>query len=168
MESMIDDMLGLARAGKAVTTTSECSLADSVEDVWETVQTDGAELDCRVGETTVEADPVRLFQALENLFRNALDHNDPPLTLRVGTFNANSGHTHADTPTGMYIEDDGRGITVDERDDIFEHGYTTNEDGNGYGLSVVQHIVDAHDWEIRVTDGTDGGARFEIVGIGPD
>jgi signal transduction histidine kinase len=46
-----------------------------------------------------------------------------------------------------------------------EHGYTTNQDGSGYGLSVVRHIVDAHGWEIHVTDGTDGGTRFEISGI---
>ena len=168
MESIIDDMLRLARARKAVETTETCSLAELVEETWETVQTDGAELESRVGETTVEADPVRLFQVLENLFRNALDHNDSPLTLRVGTFDANSEPAHADTPTGLYIEDDGRGIPEDKRDDIFEHGYTTNQDGNGYGLSIVRHIVEAHDWDIRVTDGTDGGARFEIVGLGSD
>lgn len=168
MESIIDDMLQLARVGDDIETTETCSLAELVEEVWETVETDDAELDCRVGETTVEADPVRLFQALENLFRNALDHNDSPLTVRVGTLKPHREIADADAPTGFFIEDDGHGIDEDEQDEIFEHGYTTRQGGNGYGLSIVRYIVDAHDWEIRVTEGTDGGARFEIVGIEAD
>lgn len=49
--------------------------------------------------------------------------------------------------------------------DIFETGYSTNQDGTGFGLNIVQHIVSAHDWEIAVAEGTDGWARFEITGV---
>jgi signal transduction histidine kinase len=167
MESRIDDILRLARAGAEVEATSKCSLGDLAEEVWESVETDGAELDCRVGDTTVRADPARLFRVLENLFRNTLDHNDAPPTVRIGTFDSSGDPANADRPAGFFVEDDGCGIADEERDAIFEHGYTTNRNGNGYGLSIVRSIVEAHGWEIRVTDGTDGGARFEITGIEP-
>ena len=66
---------------------------------------------------------------------------------------------------GFYIEDDGPGIPADEREEVFEAGYSRSADGTGFGLSIIQRVVDAHGWQIRVTDGSDGGARFEITGV---
>ncbi|CCQ32263.1 ATP-binding protein [Halorhabdus tiamatea] len=66
---------------------------------------------------------------------------------------------------GFYVADDGPGIPVEEREDVFETGYSTNEDGTGFGLSIVQQIVESHHWEIRLTAGAEGGARFEITGV---
>jgi signal transduction histidine kinase len=166
MEMITDGMLRLARAGEDVDTTDECSLAELAEEVWQTLPTDGAELDSRAGDTTIEADEVRLFQLFENLFRNALEHTESPLTVRVGTLPESDELGDTPNRVGFFIEDDGSGIPDNDRDAIFEHGYTTNDDGTGYGLSVVRQIVDAHGWEIHLTDGTDGGARFEITGVG--
>ncbi|MBB6644919.1 PAS domain-containing protein [Halobellus ruber] len=56
-------------------------------------------------------------------------------------------------------------LIEDERDNVFDAGYTTTEEGTGFGLSIVKQVVDAHDWEIRVTEGTDGGARVEIIDL---
>ena len=36
---------------------------------------------------------------------------------------------------------------------------------NGFGLRIVRQIADAHGWDVRVTDGDDGGARFEFSGV---
>jgi signal transduction histidine kinase len=168
METITDGMLTLARAGEDVDTIKECSLAELAEEVWEALPTDGAELDSRAGDTTIEADQVRLFQLFENLFRNALEHTESPLTVRVGTLPESNELGDGSNRVGFFIDDDGSGIPDNDRDAIFEHGYTTNDDGTGYGLSVVRQIVDAHGWEIHVTDGTDGGARFEITGVGAD
>lgn len=66
---------------------------------------------------------------------------------------------------GFYVEDDGPGILEAQRDDVFEAGYSTTVDGTGFGLNIVAEIVDAHGWEIRVADGSDSGARFEILGV---
>jgi signal transduction histidine kinase len=44
---------------------------------------------------------------------------------------------------------------------VFDYNYTAS-DGTGFGLAIVQEIVKAHGWEITVTDGTTGGAQFEI------
>jgi signal transduction histidine kinase len=45
---------------------------------------------------------------------------------------------------------------------VFRPGFTTSDDGTGYGLQIVRTIVDAHGWECTIAEGTDGGARFEI------
>jgi signal transduction histidine kinase len=66
---------------------------------------------------------------------------------------------------GFVVEDDGCGIPADERGDIFESGYSTASDGTGFGLAIVQDIVEAHDWEVTVTESDEGGARFEITGV---
>lgn len=168
METITNGMLRLARAGEDVDTTDECSVAELAQEVWETLQTDGAELDSRAGDTTIEADQVRLYQLFENLFRNALEHTESPRTVRIGTLPESDEHVDGHDRVGFFVEDDGSGIPDNNRDAIFEHGYTTSDDGTGYGLSVVRQIVDAHGWEIHVTDGTDGGARFEITGVGAD
>jgi K+-sensing histidine kinase KdpD len=47
-----------------------------------------------------------------------------------------------------------------------EHGFTTTEDGTGFGLSTVETICRAHGRDIRL-DGGERGARFEITGTGP-
>lgn len=67
---------------------------------------------------------------------------------------------------GFYVEDDGPGISEDERNDVFEMGYSTREGGIGFGLAIARQVATAHDWKIRVTDGLEGGARFEITGVG--
>lgn len=66
---------------------------------------------------------------------------------------------------GFYVEDDGPGIPVADRERVFDHGVSTTEHGTGYGLSIVRTIVGAHGRDIRVIDAADGGARFEITGL---
>ena len=65
---------------------------------------------------------------------------------------------------GFYVEDDGPGIPEDERDEVFAHGYSTQRGGSGFGLAIVEAIADAHEWDVSVGEGADGGARFEVTG----
>jgi signal transduction histidine kinase len=37
------------------------------------------------------------------------------------------------------------------------------QDGSGFGLAIVERIVDAHGWDVRIDEGAAGGARIEIV-----
>lgn len=59
----------------------------------------------------------------------------------------------------------GPGIPEKTRARIFEAGYTTAEEGTGYGLRIVKEVADAHDWDITVTETDNGGARFEITDV---
>lgn len=47
---------------------------------------------------------------------------------------------------GFYIEDDGPGISAEALDDVFEAGFSTSDEGTGFGLSIVKQVVDAHGW----------------------
>lgn len=80
------------------------------------------------------------------------------VTVTIGSF---------DDGTGIFVADDGCGIPDDRREEVFEHGYSTNEDGTGFGLAIIEEIAAAHGWNPRVTDAADGGARFEFEGVTP-
>jgi len=157
MGDIIDDALTLAREGKAVTETEPVALEAVVEDAWSNVDTADATLE-RTGSVELEADRDRLLTVFENLVRNSLDHgkDGEQLTIRVGPL---------DGGRGFYLEDDGVGIPSDERETVFEHGYTTSSEGTGLGLSIVRDIVRGHGWSIAATESDDGGARFEVTDV---
>ena len=69
-----------------------------------------------------------------------------------------------DDGRGFFVADDGRGIPADERERVFERGYTTDPDGTGFGLAIVETIVEAHGWSVTAVESEDGGVRFEITG----
>jgi PAS domain S-box-containing protein len=165
MDQLIDDLLQLARQGQTVNETTQEDLRVVAEEAWSLVEAPDADLTVE-GEMAVEADRDRLQQALENLFRNATDHVGEDVSLLVEPLE-----------DGFAVEDDGPGIPVEEQDQVFEYGHTTDEDGTGFGLAIIKEIVEAHGWDIRVMngdmahssqddDGTEyGGARFEITGV---
>ncbi len=150
MNELIEDVLQLARQGQPIDETEPIDLREIAESSWE--MTDSEEATLVVSEDPeIEADPDRLRQLFENLFRNSLEHGSPAVTVTVGSLE-----------NGFYVEDDGLGIPEEIREDVFGSGFTTNEGGTGFGLAIVKEIVDAHGWTIRVTEGGEGGARFEI------
>jgi len=158
MDTMIETLLAMARAGN-IDTSALVEVEQAITQAWAMCPTDGATLEVEFPSGTgLRGDSAALQNVFENLFRNAIEHNDPPVCIRVGLCGD-------DEPTGFYIEDDGTGITPEQRSNIFEYGYTTNESGNGFGLAIIEEIIDAHGWTIRVTDGTDGGARFEVSNV---
>ena len=97
-----------------------------------------------------------MAQALENLFRNAIEHGGESVTVTIGVL---------DDKRGFYVADDGPGIPEAEREDVFDSGYTTSNDGTGFGLAIVSRICAAHGWDITATESESGGARIEITGV---
>jgi signal transduction histidine kinase len=71
---------------------------------------------------------------------------------------------HREASGGFYVADDGPGIPEEDRDAIFDEGYTTAADNGetGLGLAFVQKLAEVYDWECAVTDSDDGGARVEF------
>jgi signal transduction histidine kinase len=159
MWRIIDDTLTLAKQGQYVGTNEDVSLSALLEQCWATVDTGDATLTLET-ELTIEADPDRLRNLFENLFRNAVEHGsatDGGVRLRVGAIDG--------IESGFYVADDGPGIPPEGRERVFDLGYSTAESGTGYGLSIVRWIAEAHGWDVAVTDGEDGGARFEFTGV---
>jgi len=153
METLIDDLLTVAREHDRETDREPVGLAELVERCWATVRTDDATLVVE-DDRTIRADRSRLKQLFENLVHNAVEHGDDGVTVTVGTL-----------PNGFYVADDGPGIPEGERESVFDAGYSTDPEGTGLGLSVVEEIAEAHGWRIEVTDSDGGGARFEMTGI---
>jgi signal transduction histidine kinase len=154
MERLINDLLVLARQGQKIDNREAVSMRAVAENCWEMVENENAAL---VVDDTFDfaADPDRLQQLFENLFRNAVEHAGDDVTIRVGALDGD----------GFYIEDDGPGIPEDKREKVFDSGFTTNRDGTGFGLAIVMEIVEAHGWQISVTEGDTGGARFEVTNV---
>lgn len=157
MEALIADVLSLARNGQPIDDMNTVSLASIASQSWGMVDatSGGSELVVD-GNLQFMADSTRLQQLLENLFRNAIEHGGSNVTVHVGTL---------DSPAGFYVADDGTGLPVDERESLFEIGFSTADTGTGFGLSIAKEIAEAHGWHIDATDSENGGARFEITGV---
>lgn len=153
MESLISELLSLAKAGRTVADLEPVALAAVSETCWSNVETANASVEISVTKTIL-ADSNRVKQLLENLIRNAIEHGGDGVTVSVG-----------EVSDGFYFEDDGPGIPEREREEIFDAGYTTSTDGTGFGLSIVQEIADAHGWTIRLTESDAGGARFVFADV---
>lgn len=69
-----------------------------------------------------------------------------------------------DLQSGFYVADDGEGIPAEDRETVFEAGYTTaeTEGGTGVGLTLVQELAETCDWTCTVTESRAGEARFEF------
>ncbi|RLN01761.1 ATP-binding protein [Haloarcula sp. Atlit-7R] len=159
MDELIDDVLALARGGHKVIDANETSLDDIITAAWDTVESSDATLERIEMDAEITGDQTRLQQLFENLFRNSVEHSDDPVTVRVGTLSGGRG---------FYVADDGPGIPEDEREQVFERGYTTSDDGTGFGLAIVSEIVDAHGGRITVAESDGGGVRFDVTGVQVD
>ncbi len=148
MERLIEDLLALARQGRLVGETEPVDLGVAALDAWEAVEADEARLELGEGLGSIEADPDRLGQLLGNLFANAVEHAGPEVTVSVLA-----------TDDGFAVEDDGPGVEPEERERLFEHGYTTSAGGTGFGLAIVRSVAEAHGWAVELGEGRDGGLR---------
>ncbi len=155
METLIAKLLQLSRIGNGDPAWERVDLGAVSDRCWDAVPTTDARLEVAL-DGVVEADRSRLQQLLENLFRNAAEHGDADVTVTVGEL---------DDGSGFYVADDGLGIDAAERDQVFEGGYSTSEDGTGLGLTIVREVADAHGWSVELTASDEGGARVEFTGV---
>jgi len=95
MGDIIEDVLTLAREGRAVDEPEWVAIESLAEVAWADVETEGATLSVPATGEMV-ADPTRARDLFANLFRNAVEHNDGPVTVTVGALE-----------DGFYVADDG-------------------------------------------------------------
>jgi PAS domain S-box-containing protein len=163
MTELVDGLLTVARTGTRVESPDRVDLDAVARSSWSFVAA-AATVEIDTG-LVIRADEQRLRQFLENLFRNSVEHGstdsdddtaEAGVTIRVGALGDDAG---------FYVEDDGQGIPPDERDHVFEAGYSTKQGGTGLGLVILREIAEAHGWELTITEGSAGGARFEVRGV---
>lgn len=153
------DVLFLAEADRSIDPTPVDPDAVA-RAAWEPIAVEAATLEV-ASMPSIRADRGLLRRLFENLFENAVEHAGEAVTVRVTPI------TTAGEGAGFAVVDDGPGIPPAARDRVFEPRETL-DGGTGLGLAVVARVVEAHGWQVRVTDASDGGgARFEVTGLDP-
>jgi len=104
----------------------------------------------------VEMDEAQMEQALINVLKNAVEALPP----EGGTVTIRAGRS-ADRAY-VEIEDSGPGIPDEARPHLFTPFFTTKQNGQGIGLTMVQEILRRHGFAYSL-DGPPGGpTRFRI------
>jgi two-component system OmpR family sensor kinase len=103
-------------------------------------------------------DPVALEQVVDNLLLNAFKHSGASaVTIRLAA--------QADSWT-IEVEDNGRGIALEDQRTIFEKfavaAQSSRGEGTGLGLWIVTRLVRAMHGDIAVTSAPGAGALFTV------
>jgi len=106
---------------------------------------------------SIEADEQLLRQALFNLILNAVQAVNGAGEIQVVAQKASASEAL------LEVRDNGPGVPMERRTEIFKPYFTTQKQGTGLGLAVVQQIVLAHGWEIECLPNEPKGAMFRIT-----
>jgi PAS domain S-box-containing protein len=151
---------------------SVVNLNDVIASVLRLVHSDALERHCAL---VTEADPklslvlgdqVQLQQVLLNLIMNAFEAmtETPPAERRVIIRSEciSAGRVR------VSVRDFGTGLAVENPELIFEHFFSTKQNGLGMGLAIVRSIVTSHDGELAAVNAEGGGtcAYFSLPGLG--
>jgi two-component system nitrogen regulation sensor histidine kinase NtrY len=63
----------------------------------------------------------------------------------------------------LTVEDNGPGLTPEERERVFEPYYSRKQGGTGLGLAIVHSIVEEHRGEISASTSASGGLALTLV-----
>jgi two-component system, NtrC family, nitrogen regulation sensor histidine kinase NtrY len=106
-------------------------------------------------EILFDADAGQMRQALVNLIRNALD------AVSAGgdvTISAATSGEHVE----IAVSDTGPGLDAVQRKQLFVPGFTTKSAGSGFGLTIVERIVNDHRGSIVLDPPAARGTTFRI------
>lgn len=105
---------------------------------------------------SVDGDPVRLRQVIDNLIANALVHGGSEVTVRAAR---REGAVH------VVVSDTGPGIAPDQLDSIFDAGVRLDADtsGSGLGLALARAIAQAHGGSLVAQSAPGQGAAFTLA-----
>jgi signal transduction histidine kinase len=167
---LLDNVLDFAKieAGRKTYHLRPCSPADVVRSAASTMgdllARNGFHLDIAIDDEMplVLADRDALEQALLNLLSNAVKYSGRGRQIQLGV-------RRRDRRVVIDVIDAGIGIPPAEQSRIFEKFYRVNDPehasipGTGLGLTLVAHVVAAHQGDIRVQSEVGRGTTFSIV-----
>jgi signal transduction histidine kinase len=109
-------------------------------------------------EIIAKVDKTQLIRVVTNLVKNGIqaipnDTENPKIEVRVFSKNENVKIT---------VEDNGSGITEENKIKVFEPKFTTKSSGMGLGLAMVKNIVETYNGNITFTSQSGEGTVFRI------
>ncbi|MDI6736378.1 MAG: ATP-binding protein [bacterium] len=116
----------------------------------------------------VMADSNRMTECFDELVTNALhwfDKSEKKIIITVSEARKDKLPENLEQTKGylrVCIEDNGCGVPLDRKEEIFIPFYTTHPHGTGIGLSLVQRLIEAHSGIIQEIGKPGKGASFEI------
>jgi signal transduction histidine kinase len=102
-------------------------------------------------------DPEQVENVLLNLGINGIQSIE-----NQGTITFRTSYNPADQFVNIQVEDDGIGIPVDKKDDVFSPFFTTRTEGTGLGLAIAKEIVEKHNGSIHFYANEGKGTTFEV------
>ncbi len=158
MEKMLDGYLAFARGG-GNEPTALVDMRAVLSRIAGNARRQGADIaeDC-VDHAPLRARPVAIERALGNIVSNACKY---ATRVRIGL---------ATEPESVQItiDDDGPGIPLGQREDVFKPFFRLEKSRNpktggvGLGLSIAQDIIHGHGGEISLADSDMGGLRVVV------
>lgn len=143
---------------------SPCRLQHIARDVFATVKVLAEEKQLRLIEEDLEAlpqiygDERRLYSALYNLVMNAVAEVSTGGLIKIfASYAPNATHV------SLFIQDDGRGMSAELRDQLFTgRANSSKKGGTGLGTKIVADVVRDHAGEITVESEPGRGALFHL------
>lgn len=161
MQRLLDELLELSRVGRLVNPPESLSMEHVIHEALAIV--DGRIQKGRIRVTVepnlprVNADRVRLVEAIQNLLDNAAkfmgDQPDPSIEI---------GARHEDGQVVFFIKDNGIGVDPKFHSKIFGlfDKLTPTSEGTGVGLALVKRIIEVHGGRIWIQSEAGQGATF--------
>ncbi len=166
MNQLISQILDISKieSGSIVYEFAKCDLRQIVEEVFQDLAAMAEEKQINLhfvgtGETTVNCDHDRLFQAISNLVSNAVKFSPIGETVSVQSERGKG-------EISIAVSDHGPGIPPNEIENLFNRYWQarkTRKMGTGIGLSIVKAVVDAHGGKIFVTSEVGNGSTFRVL-----
>lgn len=168
MSKVLEDLFILSRSdeNQIHLNCKPMDLRDLVEEVCKHAEVLAGDKDIRIiiaflEPVQINGDEVRLRQMVWNILHNGIKYTQPGGELKISL--QNDGEFAL-----LSIQDTGIGIPEEDLPSIFDRFYrvdkarSRDEGGSGLGLSISQHIAEAHKGKIDVESKLGVGTRFKI------
>jgi two-component system sensor histidine kinase HydH len=164
INQVVTDLLTFARPMEAELAPTDISelVEHTVRLVHDDAQSRNVSVQMNISDLSkIPLDTNQMTQAILNLLLNSLQAIHTGGQIEVG-----AELNPSDSLLKIWVEDDGSGITADQKEKIFDPFFTTREKGTGLGLAIVHKIVENHSGEINLQSppaGKTRGCRFTIA-----
>ena len=64
--------------------------------------------------------------------------------------------------TLIAVEDEGSGVSIEQREQLFKPLFSTKKEGYGLGLSISHRLIQAHGGLLRYVQSNSGGSIFQV------